>query len=233
MPRRLRLFIPNTPCHIVQRGNNKSKIFLTSGNYQTFLGILQEAIEKYSCLLYSYCLMPNHFHLIVSPGKFGNISLFMKLLGGKYVRYINKKYARTGTLWESRFRSFLIGNEQYFVKCLRYVEMNPVRAGITGSSELYPWSSYRFKAGKEKNPLISLDPWYINLDSNPIERQLKYQQFFQKPFTEQELTQIREIVHTGGIFGNESFKEYVEEISKKSIVIRAPGRPVKIKELNK
>jgi putative transposase len=225
MPRRLRLFIPNTPCHIIQRGNNKSKIFFSSDDYQTFLEILQEALKKHLCLLYSYCLILNHFHLIVNPGETGNISLFMKLLGGKYVRYINKKYNRTGTLWENRFRSFLIGDEQYFVRCLRYVEMNPVRAGMVSSPELYRWSSYRFKVGDEKNPLIDFDPWYTSLDANSIERQLKYRQFFCEPLTEQELSQIREIAHKGGVYSNEMFKGFVEEITGRDVFIRPQGRP--------
>jgi putative transposase len=232
MARRLRLFVPNTPCHIVQRGNNKNQIFFYSDDYQTFLEILQESLKKHACLLYSFCLMLNHFHLIVNPGETGNISLFMKLLGGKYVRYLNKKYNRTGTLWESRFRSFLIGDEQYFIRCLRYVELNPVRSNIVSSPELYHWSSYRFKIGAERNsPFIEFDPWYTSLDTAPIKRQLKYHQFFQESLTKQELNQIHEIVNRGCVYGNEEFIKFVEGLAKKDLLIKSPGRPIKIIEM--
>ncbi len=142
MARRLRLFIPNVPCHIIQRGNNRTQIFLAIEDYRFFLEVLQEARIKHPCQLYSYCLMPNHFHLIINPQPTGNVSLFMKLVGGKYVRYFNKKYGRTRTLWENRFPSFLIGGERYFIRCLRYVETNPVRAKLVKNPEDYIFCSY-------------------------------------------------------------------------------------------
>jgi len=228
MARSLRLFIPNVPCHIIQRGNNRTRIFLSMEDYQFFLEVLQEAQLKHPCQLYSYCLMPNHFHLIVNPQQTGNVSLFMKLLGGKYVRYFNKKYDRTGTLWENRFRSFLIGGERYFIRCLRYVETNPVRSGLAKTPESYQWSSYNYRAFGANSSLLNIDPWFISLGTTITECRLIYAQFIKESIEESELEQLRQIAKRGGIFADKHFKEYVGEYYKMDITRRYPGRPKRI-----
>lgn len=229
MARRPRLFVAGLPYHIVQRGNNRSPIFFSNEDYRFFLEVLQEAKAKYPCFVYSYCLMINHFHLLLEPREKDNVSLLMKLLGAKYVRYVNKARKRTGTLWESRFKCSLIDSEPYFLACLRYVEMNPVRAGITDSPELYRWSSYRVRAYGEKSPFLDLDPWYNSLGVNAPERQLHYRQFFHHASDDSEPTYklIREMTNKGGIIGSIDFKEQMEEILHREIIIRPPGRPRK------
>ena len=227
MARRLRLFIPNIPCHIIQRGNNKTPIFLEMKDYQYFLEVLQEAKLKHPCQLYGYCLMPNHFHLIINPQPTGNVSLFMKLVGGKYVRYFNKKYGRTGTLWENRFRSFLIGGEHYFIRCLRYVETNPVRAGLVKLPESYQWSSYNFRALGVNNPILDLDPWFSGLSATITECRQIYTQFITESIKERELIQLRKITQHGGIFANGKFKAHIEKCYQGRTIIKHPGRPKK------
>ncbi len=228
MARRLRLFIPNVPCHIIQRGNNKTQIFYAVDDYRFFLEVLQEARLKHLCQLYGYCLMPNHFHLIINPQQTGNASLFMKLLGGKYVRYFNKKYGRTGTLWENRFRSFLIGEERYFIRCLRYVETNPVRADLVETPDSYQWSSYNYRAFGINNHLLDLDPWFSSLGTTIAECRLIYIQFIKESIEENELGQLRKITQNGGIFADGQFKEYIERNYQVDITIKHPGRPRKI-----
>ncbi|PIP19290.1 MAG: transposase, partial [Candidatus Omnitrophica bacterium CG23_combo_of_CG06-09_8_20_14_all_41_10] len=146
MARKPRLFVADIPCHVIQRGNNHSPIFFSDKDYLIFLAMLQEAKIKHPCSIYSYCLMANHFHLLIAPKEKENVSLLMKLLGAKYVRYVNKAHKRSGTLWEGRFKCSLIDGDPYFLTCLRYIEMNPVRAGIVNAPELYHWSSYRVRA---------------------------------------------------------------------------------------
>jgi putative transposase len=227
MARRLRLFIPNVPCHIIQRGNNKTQIFLEVEDYRFFLEVLQEARLKHPCLLYGYCLMPNHFHLIINPQPTGNVSLFMKLVGGKYVRYFNKKYNRTGTLWENRFRSFLIGKERYFIRCLRYIETNPVRANLVKAPESYQWSSYNYRALGISNLPLDLDPWFSSLGATIVECRLAYTQFIKESVQESELGQLRKITQQGGIFADKQFKEFIEKYYRGNTTIRHPGRPYK------
>ncbi|MDD2680194.1 MAG: transposase [Candidatus Omnitrophica bacterium] len=202
MARRPRLFVTGIPYHVVQRGNNRIPIFLTSRDYFFFLEVLQEAKTKYPCLIYSYCLMTNHFHLLIEPREDNNVSLLIKLLGAKYVRYINKNYKRSGTLWEGRFKSSLIDKELYFLTCLRYIEMNPVRAGIVNSPESYYWSSYRVRAFGEKSPIVDLDPWYNSLGYDSKERQIKYRQFFQNLIPEATVKLLREMTNKNGIVGS-------------------------------
>jgi len=172
--------------------------------------------------------MPNHFHLIINPLPTGNVSLFMKLVGGKYVRYFNKKYLRTGTLWENRFRSFLIGGENYFIRCLRYVETNPIRAGLVKLPEAYPWSSYNFRAFGVNNPLLDLDPWFSSLSPVIAECRLIYAQFIKESIKESELEQLRKTTQKGGIFSDEQFKEYLSKYYRCNITIKRPGRPIKV-----
>ncbi len=227
MARKPRLFVPGIPCHVIQRGNNKSPIFFNNNDYSFFLDVLHEAKLKYPCRIYAYCLMANHFHLLIEPEEKDNISLLMKLLGVKYVSYVNKFYKRTGTLWEGRFRSTLIDEEFYFFTCLHYIEMNPLRAGITNSPELYRWSSYRIRAIGEKSSILDFDPWYNSLGSNAQQRQSRYQQLFKNSIPEPTCKLIREMTNKGGIVGSNKFKERIENMLHKKIVIRAPGRPKK------
>ena len=226
MARRPRLSVADVPYHVVQRGNNKIPIFLTSGDYLFFLEVLREAKIKHPCLVYAYCLMTNHFHLLLEPKKEdNNVSLLIKLLGAKYVRYINKNYKRSGTLWEGRFKSSLIDKELYFLSCLRYIEMNPVRAGLVSSPELYRWSSYRVRAFGEQDPIVDLDSWYDSLGCNSGERQVKYRQFLQSIMPESTLKLLREMTNKNGIVGGIDFKAQIGQLVHREITIRPIGRP--------
>ncbi len=227
MARRPRLFVPDIPCHIIQRGNNRDPIFFSDDDYSFFLNVLQEAKVKYPCLVYGYCLMTNHFHLLIEPKEKANISFLMKLLGAKYVRYVNKTYKRTGTLWEGRFKSALIDQELYFVTCLHYIEMNPLRAGIVNSPESYHWSSYRIRAFGEKSPIVDLDPWYNSLGTTLQQCQFQYRKFFQNLMPQSECNLIREMTYKGGIMGSDKFREKIEKMLSRKIIMRRPGRPKK------
>jgi putative transposase len=225
MARRPRLFVVGFPYHAIQRGNNKTPIFFSDNDYLFFLEVLQEAKIKHPCFLYSYCLMPNHFHLLIEPKEKNNVSLLIKLLGAKYVRYVNKAYDRTGTLWEGRFKCALIEEELYFLTCFYYIEMNPVKAGITDLPELYRWSSYRFRAYGEKSAILDLDAWYKGLGATPHERQLRYRQLFQKAISKPAHKLVEEMTNKGGIIGCDSFKEHIQKIIGRNIIFRPPGRP--------
>jgi len=229
MPRRPRIFVTDLPYHIIQRGNNKSPIFFCDNDYYFFLKVLQEAKIKHPCFIYSYCLMPNHFHLLAAPKEKQNISLLMKLLGVKYVLYVNRVHKRTGTLWEGRFKCSLIDKEQYFLTCLHYIEMNPIRAGIASVPELYRWSSYRFRAFGEKSPILDLDAWYNGLGKNSQERQIRYQQFFRNAIPTSDLKLIRELTNKDALLGSSSFKKQIEMMLGEEIIIRLRGRPKKRK----
>jgi len=230
MARKPRLLIAGMPYHIIQRGNNKIPIFAKEDDYRFFLELIQEAKAKHPCRLYGYCLMANHFHLLIEPIlKKENISLLIKLLGAKYVRYFNKKYKRSGTLWEGRFRASLVDKEAYFLACLRYIEMNPVRANISRYPELYPWSSYRFRAIGEESNILDSDSWYDSLGKNLEERQVKYRQSYQGLFPESTLKLIREMTNKNGVVGGTDFKTHIERLVHRETTIRPIGRPRSVK----
>ena len=126
MPRKPRMYKPGMPCHVIQRGNNREASFFSDQDYQFYLECLYDASQKYGVLVHAYVLMTNHVHLLMTPLKVGSLSLTMQSIGRRYVQYINKEYRRTGTLWESRHKSSLVDEDNYLLKWLRYIELNPV-----------------------------------------------------------------------------------------------------------
>jgi len=229
MARKPRLFAADFLYHVVQRGNNKNPIFFQDRDYLFFLNVLKEAKSKHPCFIFAYCLMTNHFHLIIQPKEKENVSLLLKLLGGKYARYINKVYDRTGTLWEGRFKCSLIDKERYFWACLRYVDTNPIRAGLVKSPEAYPWSSCIFRLMGKNNSILDLDPLYEDLGRNLLERQLNYRRFIESATGQSEYQLIREMTRKNGIIGNDDFKEKIEKVLNREIILRPVGRPFKQK----
>ena len=142
MARKPRFNLPGVPQHVIQRGNNREPCFYGDGDYQRYLGDLREAADRNDCRLHAYVLMTNHVHLLVTPMAEHGVTHLMQDLGRKYVRYINHNYQRTGTLWEGRYKSSLIDSEAYLLVCMRYIELNPVRAGMVQHPGEYRWSSY-------------------------------------------------------------------------------------------
>jgi putative transposase len=129
MPRKTRMYLPDVPCHVIQRGNNREACFYADQDYQFYLECLSDACHRYRVQVYAYVLMTNHVHLLMTPSRQDSISLVMQSQGRRYVQYVNQRYRRTGTLWEGRHKASLIDGEEYLLTCMRYIEMNPVRAG--------------------------------------------------------------------------------------------------------
>jgi len=130
MARLPRYALPGQPQHVIQRGNNRLPVFVDRADYERFRHDLVAACARYGCAVHAYVLMTNHFHLLLTaPGR-GALAKAMQSLGARYVAYFNRRHRRTGTLWEGRFRSVPIDCERYLFTCYRYIEQNPVRAGI-------------------------------------------------------------------------------------------------------
>jgi len=150
MPRRARNYIAGFPYHIVQRGNNRKACFLEVENYQYYL-----ELEKYGVEVHAYCLMTNHVHFLVTPRESDSISSVFKVVGNRYAQYVNKRYEHTGTMWEGRHKASMVQSERYLLSCYRYIELNPVRAGMVESPEEYRWSSYGYNAWGNDSWLMS------------------------------------------------------------------------------
>lgn len=197
MPSRKRIFIEGFTLHVTQRGNNKCPVFHDDADYEIFLWFLLFAIRRYKLRVHAYALMTNHFHLMVTADSAAALSRAMQSLGRRYVRYFNDRYGRTGTLWEGRFRTALITDDRYWLTCMRYVEMNPVRAGLAASADVYPWCSYRAHALGAADPLIASHTLYDALASTPDRRQEAWRNMCAPPVQIQHLESLRHRLATG------------------------------------
>lgn len=178
MPRPRRLAPAGFPLHIVQRGNNKQACFQSAKDYETYLGALEESARACEVDLHAYVLMTNHVHLLATPNSDSAASEMMQQLGRKYVLFFNKVHSRSGTLWEGRYRSSLIDTDHYLLACYRYIELNPVRAGIVPEPSLYRWSSFRSNALGALSNLITPHAEWTSLGRTSEERCLAYRRLF-------------------------------------------------------
>lgn len=218
MARMPRYVIPGQPQHVIQRGNNRQPIFGAIADYRYYLEKLKDASEKHECDIHAYVLMTNHVHLLLSPQQENSISKMMQTVGRYYVQHFNHCYYRTGTLWEGRYKATLIDTEQYFLTCMRYIELNPVRAtGMVDHPSEYPWSSYHYNALGDSNSLITQHEQYSRLAGSSEKRQSVYRELFRYHITDMTLEAIREATNKAWVLGDERFKKQMERLLKRSV----------------
>lgn len=227
MPRRPRLTLPNVPLHLIQRGNNRQACFIADDDCRVYLDWLRESAGKTGCRVHAYVLMTNHVHLLVSADQGAGPGAMMKALGQRYVQYFNKTYRRSGTLWEGRFRSCPTQAETYLLTCQRYIELNPVRAGMVEHPADYRWSSYRANAQGEEDPLLSPHELYRSLGSDPPSRQAAYREFFRYQIEPGLIDQIRQATHGNYALGSPMFGEQIAAALKQRARPGKAGRPRK------
>ena len=209
MPRRARSYIPGLPYHIVQRGNNREACFIEPENYQYYLELWRLQSKQYGVRVHAYCLMTNHIHFLVTPERERAISDTMKVVGSRYAQYINLKYGRTGTLWEGRHRSSLVQTERYLLACYRYIELNPVRAGLGRCPEEYCWSSHGVNAWGDDGGLMPHEE-YQRLGKSKEGRTASYRGLFKHQLSEVDLQLIRKAAHYCQPVGDDRFREQIE-----------------------
>lgn len=225
MPRRPRMYLPEIPAHVVQRGNNREPCFFSDDDYRYYLDRLGQTLKRYRVRLHAYVLMTNHVHLLMTPADEQGISNLMSVLGKYYVMYINHTYRRSGTLWEGRHKSSLVNAEEYLLRCYRYIELNPVRAGVVASPENYPWSSYCHHAWGKHNDHIDDHDLYFRLGHTTAERQYAYRELFRVDLSERDVHQISRAIHYNYPLGNDRFKEQIEATLKRQVGYDQQGRP--------
>ena len=228
MTRSPRLVLIDRPHHVIQRGHNRQTVFQSPGDYQAYLANLVEWKRTLGCRVYAYCLMPNHVHLVIDPGsKPESLALLMKRVAGRYTRRVNRRTDRTGTLWESRYKSSPIETDTYLLACCRYVELNPVRADLVKSPEDYPWSSYRARVGLDALPWLDEDPCYTGLGLTPAERRSRYAQWVADAIPTGEWTAIRQAIQRERLTGGKDFVTTVAAQTGRRLESRGRGRPKK------
>ena len=228
MARLPRYVIPGQPQHIIQRGNNRQVIFAAEADYQYFRDAMVEASGRFGLAIHGYVWMTNHIHLLATPTDPDSISKTFQSAGRKYVQYFNYTYRRSGTLWEGRYRATVVDSEQYMLSIMRYIELNPVRAGMVVHPRDYPWSSHRRYAygdnGPNLNWLIAPDQ-YQGLASGEATRRQAYRELFKSAIDEGDLAAIRDAVHKGWAMGDARFKAMIEGLGQRRAAPAARGRP--------
>lgn len=228
MPRLARFVLANCPHHLIQRGHNRQTVFTERVQYSYYLDTLREWKERLGCQVHAYCLMPNHVHLVINPGdRPESLGLLMKRLAGRLTRYVNVRDKRSGSLWEGRYKSSPVESSAYLLACCRYVELNPVRAGMVAQPEEYPWSSCPAKVGHISQPWLDLDPLYLNLGSSAGQRATHYAAWLREAVAESEWALIREAIQRGQLTARKSFAEELSQRVGREFILRGPGRPRK------
>lgn len=227
MPRKPRFQFLGVPQHVVQRGNNRQACFYAAADYRCYLDALCAATEKFGGRVHAYVLMTNHVHLLITPDRKDALSSIMQSVGRRYVRYINKAYGRSGTLWEGRYKAGLVQTEKYLLTCCRYIELNPVRAGMVEHPAEYRWSSYPANAQGVADAVISSHDEYRRLGRTEPERRAAYRELFRYQLDPYVIDQIRDATNHELVVGTSRFKDEIEAMTKRRVRLGCPGRPRK------
>lgn len=227
MARKPRFNLAEIPQHIVQRGNNRQATFFAEDDYRFYLDCLGEASTKYGSAIHAYVLITNHVHLLVTPGAPESISRTMQSVGRRYVQYVNYHYKRSGTLWEGRHKASLVQTERYLLTCCRYIELNPVRAGMVERPEDYPWSSHRANAQGADEGLIQPHPEYLALGVTQAERERAYRDLFSTHLDTEALNALRRAVNQELVTGGDRFTAEIETMLERRVRPTKRGRPTK------
>ncbi|SFQ54050.1 putative transposase [Geopseudomonas sagittaria] len=227
MPRMGRVVLPNYPHHVVQRGHNRQVVFVAAEDYQRYLVDLRELKDAFGVKVYAYCLMTNHVHLLLAPGdSVAVLGQLMKALAARATRYLNRLEGRSGTLWESRYKSSVVQTDAYLLACCRYIELNPVRARMVADAADYPWSSYRSRVDDVADShWLDADPCFVGLGDTLTERRRRYEAFVREAVCADEIRLIREALQRGQLTGMNRFVDEVERVIGLRIEQRAQGRP--------
>lgn len=229
MPRHARAILPEVAVHIIQRGNNRSACFHRESDYLVYLDHLRELSRRHGCEIHAYCLMTNHVHLLATPRAANACALLMKNLGQRYVQYVNRSRVRTGTLWEGRFRSCIVQSDRYVLACHRYIELNPVRAGMVGRAGDYRWSSHPANAGAARNAWLAPHPEYLALGRDDEARRTAYRALFDSGLDAAQLAEIRSATNSGGALGDAAFRSLAARALGRRLTPGRAGRPPKRK----
>lgn len=225
MARLPRIYVENQPQHIIQRGNNREPIFADKQDYLFYFECLQKASEIHELHIHAYVLMTNHVHLLASPQRENSVGKVMQSIGRRYVQYFNYTYGRTGTLWEGRYKATLIDSEQYLLTCMRYIELNPVRANMVNHPKDYLWSSYQSNALGVPNEWLKSQQLYRRLGKRPNDRQKAYRALFRNHLSLNTVEDIREATNKAWVLGSSRFKKKIEKLAGRRAVPLPKGRP--------
>jgi len=227
MSRQPRQAIVHYPHHVIQRGHNRQRVFADDTDRRQYLAWLQEAATGHGLEVHAYVLMDNHVHLLATPTREGALSDAMQSVGRRYVRWFNRRHGRSGTLWEGRFRSSLVEADRYLLACQRYIESNPLRAGMVEAVADWPWSSHRHHVGLAVDPLVRPHPTVWALGNTPFERESAYRRLFEDRVSPSEHEWLRSRLIAGRPTASLQFQRVIESSLGLRLIPRPVGRPPK------
>jgi putative transposase len=225
MARLPRLTLPGYPHHVIQRGNNRQPIFTSTSDREFLLELLDESATKFGVAIHAYVLMDNHFHLLATPASADGLPQMMQAVGRRYVRLFNDSQSRTGTLWEGRYKSTLIQTDRYLLACMAYIDLNPVRAGISAQAADYSWSSYGHYAGLRTDRLITPHPLYWELGNTPFAREGAYADLVRAGVSAQQQADLTQSALRGWALGEADFVANLQKQTERRVAKGAAGRP--------
>jgi putative transposase len=231
MARQARTIIPGQAMHVMVRGNNREILFFNDADRRIYLDWLREASKQFGSAVHAFALMPNHVHLLMTPQNADSLAKTMQSLGRRYAQYFNQQHHRSGTIWEGRYRSSLI-DPDYFLRCQRYIELNPVRTGFESSPQDSTWTSFASHIGGNAEPWLVDHQHFWKLGNTPFERQMTWATFVKEGAPHWEDRQITEALvrskpWVSDIYAKKLFKDNPEQT-----LIRYRGRPKKLILIN-
>lgn len=229
MPRHARLVIAGLPLHVVQRGHNRERCFHSEGDYRQYLSFLAQHAGPCECDIHAFVLMSNHVHMLLTPRSRNAASRLMKAVGQAYAQFGNWRQGKSGPFWGSRFYSSIVQASRYFFTCQRYIELNPVRAGLVSGPGDYPWSSFHANANGSHCPFLSPHPEYLSMASSDEQRQSAYRALFDIEIEPGVIKTFRMASRGGLAVGDDSFHKALSQQLGISTLLRPQGRPPKKK----
>jgi putative transposase len=225
MARLPRLTLAGYPHHIILRGNNRQAIFMDNADFQRMLALLQNHAKEQGVQVHSYVLMSNHLHLLLTPLQNDSLPKMMQAVGRSYVLYFNKRHGRSGTLWEGRYRSSLIQTERYFLACMAYIDLNPVRAGMVTQAADYPWSSHGHYIGRQNEAWLTPHPMYWEMGNTPFAREAAYAAMVQFGIDQKQQQALTSSTLSGWALGEDGFVEGLQKQTARRVNPAKAGRP--------
>jgi putative transposase len=225
MARLPRLTLAGYPHHIILRGNNRQAIFMDNADFQRMLVLLQKHAQEQDVQMHAYVLMSNHLHLLLSPQLNDSVPKMMQAVGRAYVLYFNKRHSRSGTLWEGRYRSALIQTERYFLACMAYMDLNPVRAGMVAQAADYVWSSHGHYIGTRPETWLSPHALYWSMGNTPFAREAAYAGLVQSGVNQKQQQALTSSALSGWALGEEGFVQGLQKQTPRRVHPAKAGRP--------
>lgn len=225
MARLPRLALAGHLHHVLHRGNNRQPICLDVADFEALRDAIQMAADQFGAGLHAYVLLPDHFHLLLTPADASSLPLMMQALGRRYVRYFNNRHRRTGALWDGRFKSTVLQPERFGLETMVFMDAHPLRSGQAMVHQAYPWSSSAHYCGASVDKRITPLPAYWHLGNTPFAREAAYVRLLQEGVRTEQIEALAASVNRGWALGDPDFIDGLQKLTARRLRKGSPGRP--------